>query len=245
MKVNQIYHTSYCGSTLLISLLKNVTHCYSEPEWSNDLIFNLNSIDIDYHLRQYSNNTTIKFDSNLSFLSSKIEGKKVFLYRNLKNHLLKVFSKPCYREGSIQKDIIQHNLRVKHPKIPDLNFNSSGKKHVLLWMNSFLHAMDTNILKINSNDFFIDKKRTLNSVCDYFNIKYLKNQEYVNYHVKYARYNELDCELSNWNPLDEDIKIVDDNYGFIPDNLCLLDDEICSLLKWTKNNFKFIPQNFL
>jgi hypothetical protein len=81
-----IFHTSFCGSTLLACLLSKSILTLAEPSWSckptEDIHPNKNHI--DGHL--------VKYPSKAYQLIPNIDSKIIFLYRNLDDHLQKLES---------------------------------------------------------------------------------------------------------------------------------------------------------
>ena len=84
ININQIYHTSHCGSTLMAALLSNSSIVYSEPPWTKNLLLNE---DLDFNLLKDLYNIVIKFGSGWCKYSNIVPGKKIFLYRKLKHHI--------------------------------------------------------------------------------------------------------------------------------------------------------------
>jgi len=86
---NFIFHTSHSGSTLLAYLLKNFCDVYTEPKWTHEMIDNHSSTEyLQENLDQYKTGI-IKFPSEFCYMAPQLNGKKIFLYRDLKNHLFK------------------------------------------------------------------------------------------------------------------------------------------------------------
>jgi len=81
-----ILHTSHSGSTLLAYLLSPLAEVYSEPIWTHQMIQEKRS------LQQIDSmeGVIVKYPSGLCHLAPNIKGSKVFLYRNLGEHLLKL-----------------------------------------------------------------------------------------------------------------------------------------------------------
>jgi len=97
-----IFHTSNCGSTLLATLLRNSVKTYSEPTWIDKIYlqkpdeflkkYNYDKWDDTVKRKKLSHedNTLVKYPSYASFLSNVVSGKKIFLYRNLRDHMEKI-----------------------------------------------------------------------------------------------------------------------------------------------------------
>ena len=89
--MNLIFHTSHCGSTLMTALLSTVVNdTYSEPGMTHEFIKNKQyDLAFDYKLGQ---KTVVKLPSGLCHLAPQSKERGIFLYRNLKEHLIKVYS---------------------------------------------------------------------------------------------------------------------------------------------------------
>lgn len=85
--IKQIYHTSHCGSTLLISILKESSSVYSEPFWTHQVIKHNSNF---FQFIDNYDDDIIKLPSGLCHFAHQINGKKIFLYRKLKQHLFKI-----------------------------------------------------------------------------------------------------------------------------------------------------------
>jgi hypothetical protein len=173
MKINQIYHTSHCGSTLMATLLANSTTVYCEPPWSSSLLNG--ELELD--------NVTIKFGSGWCSLSNQLPGKKVFLYRKLKHHLFKI--KSSHYIDSIISTKYEHHLNHCHSSLKKFQFQTDLEKIAFMWLNNVQWISDVDdVLWIESNSFFENKKETMNLVCDHFEIGQIKNYELANVYVK-------------------------------------------------------------
>jgi hypothetical protein len=238
----QIYHTSHCGSTLLISLLSEVIPSYSEPSWSHEIY---GSIDINFQekIKEY-NNCIIKLPSALCHYAVQTQSKKVFLYRNLKNHLFKLILLNNDPDHYINwyYDYFLQNI---HPNLKGIDFNTSGKKHVFLWANRiFWMSESQNCYTINANHFFSNKKQCLSDICNFLNIKEVKNFFHQEYNVKEIGMNRNEIELSKVIPSKKNAQVAYPSYGIIEDAVCLQYEKIMELVNWTKDNID-IPEFLL
>ena len=173
MSVNQIYHTSHCGSTLIATLLANSTTVYCEPPWSSSLLNGELEL----------SNVTVKFGSGWCPFSNKLPGKKVFLYRKLKHHLFKI--KSSHYIDSIISTKYEHHLTHCHPTLKGFQFETDLEKIAFMWLNNVQWVKEVNdVLWIESNSFFENKKETMDKVCDHFNLDRVKNYELANVYVK-------------------------------------------------------------
>jgi len=239
--INQIYHTSHCGSTLLISLLKEVTKAYSEPFWTHQII--KHNIDFFKHIGQYDN-STIKLPSALCHFASKSNGKKIFLYRQLKQHLFKIL--PERRMSYIDHDYYPYFRKNIHSSLKNIEFDTINKMNIFLWANRIMWISECpDISWINTNEFLSNKKDTLDFVCDYFEIEKVKNIELADIHVKSIGMNHNEIELSKVQPNMDNAMRVENDCGIISDEVCYNNYTIRELVEWTRNNLPFIPQYLL
>lgn len=125
--INQIYHTSHCGSTLLICLLKEVAKVYSEPFWTHQVINH--DVDFFQHIGQYDN-SIIKFPSALCHFAYQSNGKKIFLYQ-LKQHLFKIL--PEKRTAYIDCNYYSYFRKNIHSSLKNIEFDTIEKMNIFLW----------------------------------------------------------------------------------------------------------------
>lgn len=101
----------------------------------------------------------VKYPSRAYQLMPTIKSRIVFLYRNLDDHLKK----------------LQSVRQINH------------REEAFLWALRFFYATQVeNILFIESNYFFNNKKETCELVCSHFGIEYKPFE--INFHVKDAGY---------------------------------------------------------
>lgn len=238
--INQIYHTSHSGSTLLISLLKEVTNAYSEPFWSHEVI--KHNVDFFELIEQYDDGV-IKLPSGLCHYAYQTEGKKIFLYRQLKQHLVKILEN--YRVEYIDYYYSYFRKNI-HPSLKNIEFDTIEKMNVFLWANRIMWISECpSISWINTNDFLSTKKETIDFVCDYFNLSRAKNIEFENIHVKSIGMNHNNVDLKQIQPNMDNAIRVDPDYGIISDEVCYNSPRVRQLLEWTHENLSFIPQYLL
>jgi len=100
-----IFHTSFCGSTLLACLLSKSINTLAEPSWAclpiDQVDFNKNHID----------GQLVKYPSMAYKLIPNIDSKIVFLYRNFDDHLNKLES---VREINRQEEAFLWSLRFSY-----------------------------------------------------------------------------------------------------------------------------------
>lgn len=232
--INQIYHTSHCGSTLMATLLANSTTVYCEPPWTSNLLNGKLKLD----------NVAIKFGSGRCPFSNNLPGKKVFLYRKLKHHLFKI--KSSYYINHIISTKYEHSLTHCHLSLKKYQVKSDLEKIAFIWLNNVQWMSDTNVLWIESNSFFENKKETMNLVCDHFNLERVKNYELSNVYVKSFNLigNEKainEAEITNLGQ----VKTLYPSYGVVEDDMCDLYSEINNILLKVKNQFPNMNANLL
>ena len=232
MSVNQIYHTSHCGSTLMATLLANSTTVYCEPSWTSSLLDGKLNLD----------NVTIKFGSGWCPFSNKLPGKKVFLYRKLKHHLFKI--KSSHYIDSIISTKYEHHLTYCHPTLKEFQFQTDLEKIAFMWLNNVQWVKEVNdVLWVESNSFFENKKETMNLVCDYFKLARVKNFELSNVYVKSFGLigNEKainEAEIPNLGT----VKTLYPSFGVVETDLVLYDNEINDKIIWVESVFPEIRE---
>jgi hypothetical protein len=232
MAINQIYHTSHCGSTLMATLLANSTIVYCEPIWSSSLLDGKLNLD----------NVTIKFGSGWCPFSNKLPGKKVFLYRKLKHHLFKI--KSSHYIDSIISTKYEHHLTYCHPTLKEFQFQTNLEKIAFMWLNNVQWVKEVNdVLWIESNSFFENKKETMNLVCDHFKLARVKNFELSNVYVKSFGLigNEKainEAEIPNLGT----VKTLYPSFGVVETDLVLYDNEINDKIIWVESVFPEIRE---
>lgn len=221
--INQIYHVARCGSTLMGALLSTVVPTYLEPV-DGIKITNTGIVKEKYF------NTVIKFQS-LSLLNPiLLEGKKVFLYRPLLHHLFKIKSDKIWlknRANTIRFIVKKEQLLEWNPKT-DLEFIAY---HWICSINEMNKHLD--VLWIQSNEFFENKKNIMDKVCDHFALNRIKDFSLTNRNVKKLKLlgKEEPCNIEveiNLNP-------VKDDYGIVKNTECYKDNEIIELVKEVEN----------
>jgi len=232
MKINQIYHTSHCGSTLMATLLANSTTVYCEPPWTSSLLNG--DLELD--------NVTIKFGSGWCPFSNQLPGKKVFLYRKLKHHLFKIKSSR-YIERIISTKY-EHHLKHIHSSLKQYQFTTDLEKIAFMWLNNVQWISDIDdVLWVEANSFFENKKETMDKVCDYFNLDRVKNYELSNVYVKSFGLigNEKSINESEIPNLGQ-VKSLYPSFGIIEDDLCDQFPEIGDLVMWVEETLNIKKQ---
>jgi hypothetical protein len=227
--INQIYHTSHCGSTLMATLLANSTVVYCEPPWTSNLL-NLNK-----KVNLKVDNVTIKFASGLcpysKKLSKNLSGKKVFLYRKLNHHLFKIKSSNYIDKIDVK---YERHLEHCHRSLKELNFKieTDLEKIAFMWMNNVQWMKDLdNVLWVEANSFFENKKETMDKVCDHFNLNRIKNYDLSNFYVKSFGLIGKEKSINETEiPNLGQVKTLYPSFGVIEDYLCDQDSEISDIV---------------
>ena len=237
--INQIYHTSHCGSTLMATLLANSTVVYAEPSWIHNLIQN------DELIKELTDNTVIKFQSSLCHYSGHLTGKKVFLYRKLKHHLYKI--KTSNYTDNIVSTKYEYHLNHCHPSLKEYQFDSDLEKIVFIWLNIIQWISDTpEILWIETNSFLGNKKETIDIVCDHFEIDRVKNFDLSNFYVKSFGLLGKETSINETEiPNLGEVKTLYPSYGIVEDDLCNQYDDINDLISGVKLEMPFVPHHIL
>jgi hypothetical protein len=213
-----IFHTSFCGSTLLASLLSRSIDTYTEPSWSYQITDKTLHEEIEsFILTNHLDNSLVKYSSFYCYAAPLLPHKKVFLYRKLKHHLQKSLS---YSNGTIKfnRDIM---ILKTHPYLKHISLTGSLLQIcAYLWIDRLMWMKESSdVLWIDCDDFFDDTIGTAESVCDHFGITYCQLD--IPFHVKEAGFNHTDSpirvneiEHSNRtiiNPIDTKIVNFDNN----------------------------------
>ena len=236
-KIHQIYHVARCGSTLLTAILSSSCAAYSEPNWSKRFLIGLDP----YKNMHEFYESIVKFPSMVSCFTNNFPGKKVFLYRPLAQHLLKMKSiESSWHDGRESKiDYIFNNY--KHLKLSDFTIQNNMDKIVFLWLCSVFRMQDQeDVLWINTNNFLNDKKKTIQLVCKHFGIPEPNDYNICKINVKKSNINVGDLPINGNIEKMQNIECVYASYGIIETNLALVDKEIKSLVEKIENKYKEI-----
>ena len=191
-----IFHTSHCGSTLLASLVSKSIDTYTEPMWSHLICNEKTASDTRKRiLDNHPDNTLVKYSSVYCYASPHLPDKKVFLYRKLKHHMQKAL---LHADALI--NTVEWNLKVMnlnhHPLVEAVPLSGNHLDAcAYLWVDRFLWMREaTNVLWIDSDDFFDNPKGTAEKVCDHFGIPYRILE--VPFNVKRAGLNHSDTPIN-------------------------------------------------
>ena len=171
-----LFHTSHCGSTYLASLLSKSIPTFTEPYWSDSL-----------NILKNEKNYLVKLPSRFCYFSVNLNNKKIFLYRNLKNHLQKVKnldSQMVFNDFYMNINIMLRNLNYKSQKI---TFFERPEKILddiaYLWVDRVNWIIDSkNTLIIKTNDLFTDLEKNLKKISNFLEIEYVPVE--INFNVK-------------------------------------------------------------
>ncbi len=170
-----IFHTSQCGSTLLATLLKEKRRTYSEPSWAcaGDMS----------NIFSAEDETIVKYPSFASLACRIMPGKKIFIFRGLKDHLEKITSKP----SAMEKHLLRHYPFNKHVRnlFPKVVADNDLKKLAFVWAHMYLDAFySQNVLFIDANKFFLEPIITLKLITNFFGFDLVEDLEPLNFYVK-------------------------------------------------------------
>ena len=226
-----IFHTSHCGSTLLTKLLSSKIESYSEPYWTHRPI-RINSFILDSNAF-HKEETLVKYPSGVCPMVSQVSGKKIFLYRNLKEHLFKFRAVGDYQFSYYFNFFLQQ----KHPATVDMPLDSKLQKHVFLWVNRVLWIQkEKEILWVKSRDFFAHKEKELKKITTFFEIPAVTNLTASFVDVKKLGYNGNDIPIHQVVADTKNVSTVRANHGIIPEELINEDEEILQVVEILSNS---------
>lgn len=208
------------------SLLSTVTTVYLEPP---DGIEIANS---GKFTEKYKD-AVVKFQSLSLMNPILLEGKKVFLYRPLLSHLYK-----------IKSDSVWHTNRAIHLREmlkknqSQIDWIPKGKSEFIAyqWIISVLEMRKhKDVLWVQSNDFFKNKKEVMNSVCAHFDVNSNIDFSLANLNVKRIKFPrdkpfDVNKVFSN-SEIVSKASGVSDNHGVIENFTCFQDEQIVELTK--------------
>ena len=191
-----IFHTSNCGSTLLATLLRFNIKTFSEPTWIDNIYLQKpNEFLKEYNYSRWDDivkekklshddNTLIKYPSYASFLSNVVSGKKIFLYRDLRDHIEKITS---FQKGStmIRRLTYHYEIFKLRNLFPDVNPENDRQKLAFVWAHHMFDiSKSKNVLFIKTNDFFLHPIEMVDKVTKFFDIDSVKDFDPLSFHVK-------------------------------------------------------------
>lgn len=229
--MNLIYHTSHCGSTLLTALLSTVNAAtYAEPSSLHQSIVSREyAINFDDILEQP---VIIKMPSGLCHTAPHFAVKKIFLYRTLAEHLVKVYNPETLNKTYLSY-YFDYMSNVKHSKLQEVELDTDLKKHIFMWANRFLWVKESkNTLWVNCKDLFDAMQSTTTDICNFLEVQPVTNFSVSTIDVKLAGLNHTDIPVNQVQMEIERKKAVGYKHGLIPSMLFEEDEEIMEGCNW-------------
>lgn len=248
--INQIFHTSHCGSTLMASLLKSSSKVYTEPAWTHTFWNPNNRTVFNRMMKDYESGSVIKFPSPLCNYASNFPGKKIFLYRSLRRHVFKIkhlrFSYHSSGMRSIINNYYDYNVKNCHPTLREVSPETDLKKTVFMWANKIQWMSEVeDVLWIESNDFFSNKKETMDRVCEHFELPHVTDFSLASVYVKGIGMNHSDVQLDKVVPDMTKARYLYPSFGIVENEICNHDSEIRDLMAWVEESMGFISPEYL
>jgi len=186
-----IFHTSHCGSTLLGAQLSKSVPTMNEPDWSHELDIK----DKQHIMDNHKWTTLIKYPSSYCKYINEIPGKKVFLYRPLYSHILKVSNND---DLQFQWEKMKPLFTEKIKKI-ELNDQVSNKfKATITWLDRVFNAITAkDTIYVNCFDYFKHPEYVAKQICKHFDIEYIPNP--ISYEAKFAGLNHTNDYINTDN----------------------------------------------
>ena len=201
-----LFHTSFCGSTLLASILSEVSPVLTEPSWTHDTITE-KSCKIDFSKQKTKE--IIKYPSALCHGIPYYNGKVVFIYRSLVEHILYL---KYIRKTIVNYEYYDYFQLTKHPKLVGEKFETPVEKSIFLWLNRIMWSLEkSDVFYIHSEYFFKNKEKSTKEVCDFFDLSQPRDFGISSFHVKKAGLNHNDRYLNTSNLPVKDV--VGPSYG--------------------------------
>jgi hypothetical protein len=165
---HHIFHTLDSKALRLACLLSKSIPTLTEPSWSIEALEIQDLWEKVYFVsKNHTEDILVKYPSQLCDVMPHVEGKKVFIYRDLKDHLL-------------TQAFIDSNMNEQH--------------HAFIWAQKLTWATITkDILFINTKDFLKNEKKVLKQICKFFGVKYKPVE--ILFNLKKAGYNNQDTPI--------------------------------------------------
>ena len=185
-----IFHTSHCGSSLLVALLSKSIEAYSEPSWTHEIYKQKNQL--DYVKNNAKENCLIKYPSMYCNLMPLIDGKKIFLYRKLSSHL--------HKTQDVVGSDVAFSIMKQHFHQFTNNYNvsddiSATEKQTIMWASRMWHAIDSsNVMFVDFEDLIKHTDFTLHQICQFLNIEYIPVN--IDFNVKIAGLHYVDTPIN-------------------------------------------------
>ena len=228
-----IFHTSHGGSTLLAYLLFPYAKVYSEPSWTHNLIAEKKYADRIKTEPGY----IVKYPSALCSLAPRVEGPKVFLYRRLGEHLVKVNANTSSHYVDCYYD---YHRTYCHPLIEHIPAKNLLQKHIFMWLNNFLWAKESDALFIKSFDFLSNTELEFKKVCKHFDINPDKKFFLPWFNVKHAGFIHQDLPLGELKSQKE--IPVKPSEGVIPKSVIENSSTVKISREWVCSQVNFDPE---
>lgn len=233
LEMRSIFHTSHCGSTLLISLLSSVCKSYSEPLWTHNLV---RSGEHSLKLEYVDRDAIIKYPSGLCHLSHQLPGKKIFLYRPLGEHIVKI-------DEGLQRWYIDYYYEYMrtycHPSLSEINPVSDLEKNAFMWLNRYYWvSSSSDFLHINAKKLFEDKVGTLGKVCKYLELPPIKDYSISKIDVKKAGLNHSTVDVNQQISGITAIHPVSSQHGLINEAVVESSERVRIARSWVQDKIK-------
>jgi len=243
MTCRQIYHTSHCGSTVLAVTLAQDMEVYAEPDWAHRPTQGYEEFFLS-DMKRLNETAVVKLPSATCVFAPQSEGKKVFIYRNLKPHLRKMVEDQLdYQVSQTYWFALTHIHPSLRPAVAKAE--TYGHQHTILWANKVLWALEADqMLRVPCNDFFADPVSVVSKIHKHFGHTPTKPVERIAFDVK-------DANLNNKNePLHTLIgkksgREVPEGYGTITEKECVNDEELCYFANWLTELVPSVPLDLI
>lgn len=195
-----IFHTAQCGSSLLVSLLGTSNlHTYSEPSWTHAFIEN-NRVPDYIPSEKEVEDFVVKLPSGLCRLAPLTDKPKVFLYRELRDHIYRHLIKSCEFTGEGNWGDTPYYWKYanenRHPSLKKINPETNIQKLTFYWLNNVMWITESkNVRWVHSDTLFLNLKETTNEICEHLNIPPVTNFNLALYDVKRAGLKGRDIPL--------------------------------------------------
>jgi hypothetical protein len=180
-----------------------------------------------------------KYPSGLCHLAPVIEGPKVFLYRNLGEHLIKLRADVDTFYIDYYFDYFQLYC---HPELKNMVFNSCLEKNIFLWAHRILWAKESDALFIKSGDFLLDPDPVFKTICTLFDVNHSEKITFPSFNVKTAGYLGQNAALNEIIP--QPAPTVRSKQGIIPTAVIENSNMVNTAREWVRSNTS-IDESFL
>ena len=141
----------------------------------------------------------------------------------------------------------EYYLNHCHSSLKHYQPKTHLEKIAFMWLNNVIWMKEVNdVLWIESNNFFKNKKEIMDLVCEHFELNPVNNFELSNVYVKSFGL------IGNEKPINQveipnfgELKSLYPSYGIVEDDMCDLYSEIVDILLEVKKQFPNIDDNLL